>query len=99
MFERYFNSFNTRFDDRGSRTAANESACAFSAANSDSRRENYIILLSLDTVLAVSIFAALRLIVIRLISLVSVIVVSVVSIIGVLVGSTASARPRLASVN
>ena len=58
MFERYFNSFNTRFDDRGSRTAANESACAFSAANSDSRRENSIILLSLDTVLAVSIFAA-----------------------------------------
>lgn len=55
MFERYFNSFNTRFDDRGSRTAANESACAFSAANSDSRRENSIILLSLDTVLAVSI--------------------------------------------
>lgn len=96
MFERYFNSFNTRFDDRGSRTAANESACAFSAANSDSRRENSIILLSLDTVLAVSIFAALRLIVIRLISLVSVIVVS---IIGVLVGSTASTRPRLASAN
>ena len=92
MFERYFNSFNTRFDDRGSRTAANESACA----NSDSRRENSIILLSLDTVLAVSIFAALRLIVIRLISLVSVIVVS---IIGILVGSTASARPRLASAN
>ncbi|MGI6027612.1 MAG: hypothetical protein ACOX7G_11670 [Candidatus Scatomorpha sp.] len=96
MFERYFNSFNTRFDDRGSRTAANESACAFSAANSDSRRENSIILLSLDTVLAVSIFAALRLIAIRLISLVSVIVVS---IIGVLVGSTASTRPRLASAN
>lgn len=96
MFERYFNSFNTRFDDRGSRTAANESPCAFSAANSDSRRENSIILLSLDTVLAVSIFAALRLIVIRLISLVSVIVVS---IIGVLVGSTASTRPRLASAN
>ena len=99
MFERYFNSFNTRFDDRGSRTAANESACAFSRPNFENSRENSIILLSLDTVLAVSIFAALRLIVIRLISLVSVIVVSVVSIIGVLVGSTASARPRLASAN
>ena len=94
MFERYFNSFNTRFDDRGSRTAANESACAFSAANSADSRENSIILLSLDTVLAVSIFAALRLIVIRLVSLISVIVVS---IIGVLVGGTASKRPRLAS--
>ena len=81
MFERYFNSFNTRFDDRGSRTAADS-------------RENSIILLSLDTVLAVSIFAALRLIVIRLVSLISVIVVS---IIGVLVGGTASKRPRLAS--
>ena len=78
MFERYFNSFNTRFDDRGSRTAANESACAFSAANSDSRRENSIILLSLDTVLAVSIFAALRLIIIRLIS---VLVISVLVLI------------------
>lgn len=96
MFERHFNSFNTRFDDRGSRTAANESACAFSRPNSENSRENSIILLSLDTVLAVSIFAALRLIVIRLISLVSVIVVS---LIGILVGSTASARPRLASAN
>lgn len=55
MFERHFNSFNTRFDDRGSRTAANESACAFSRPNFENSRENSIILLSLDTVLAVSI--------------------------------------------
>lgn len=93
MFERHFNSFNTRFDDRGSRTAANESACAFSAANSDSRRENSIILLSLDTVLAVSIFAALRLIVIRLVSLISLISLIIVRII---IGAP-SQRPRLAA--
>ena len=81
MFERYFNSFNTRFDDRGSRTAANESACAFSAANSDSRRENSIIMLSLDTALAVSIFAALRLIIIRIARIAASIIVLVAAVV------------------
>lgn len=94
MSGRRFNSFNTRFDDRGSRTAAAESNCARFASGSADSRENSIILLSLDTVLAVSIFAALRLIVIRLVSLISVIVVSVI---GVLAGGAASKRPRLAS--
>ena len=80
MFERHFNRFDTRFDARGSRCADNACACADTADS--------ISLLSLDTVLAVSIFAVLRLIIIRLVSLISV---------GVIVGGTASKRPRLAS--
>ena len=61
MFARSFNSFNTR-TGRGCRSAANTCACANSA--------NYIRLICLDTALAVSIFAALRLVAIRLVRLI-----------------------------
>lgn len=79
MFERYFDRFNTR-NDRGSRRAVNTCACTETA--------NDICLCCLDTALAVSIFAALRLIVIRLIGLV---------ISGVIVPGAVLMRPPLAS--
>ena len=96
MFERNFNRFFNSFTTRGCYAEGTFRASERTSCDNTARCENTVNLLSLGTVLAVSIFAALRLIVIRLISLVSVIVVS---IIGILVGSTASARPRLASAN
>lgn len=65
MFERFFNSFNTR----GSRASVCESASA-SASCASYNKDNSALLLSLDTVFAVSIFAALNLIIIRLISVI-----------------------------
>ena len=81
MFERYFDRFNTR-NDRGSRRAVNTCACTETA--------NDICLCCLDTALAVSIFAALRLIVIRLASLI---------IAGVVVPADRVRRPDLVSAN
>lgn len=80
MFERSFASANNRCFGRGSRRMANTCACAHANHN--------ICLLSLDIALAVSIFAALRLIVIRLIGLV---------ISGVIVPGAVLMRPPLAS--
>lgn len=65
MFERFFNSFNTR----GSRANANESASASSSCTQYAKA-NTALLLTMDTALAVSIFAALNLIIIRLISVI-----------------------------
>ena len=63
MFERFVNRSNTASD---SCAAANESACASSA-----RAMNHCaLLLTMDTALAVSIFAALELIIIRLCSII-----------------------------
>ena len=82
MFDRFFNRFDTR-SSRGFHAVANEAAReSFRSAASAARAENMNSLLSLDTVLAVSIFAVLRLIIIRLIG-----------VILVLIGSTAHERP------
>ena len=93
MFERYFDRFSNSFATRGSRTAANGHACAHAFSDASDRRENMNSLLSLDTALAVSIFAVLRLLVIRL----SLVIVSVISVIGVIIGRTTNKRPCLAS--
>ena len=77
MFKSFCNRFNTSMS-RG---------CAF-AANSSARTENMNSLLSMDTVIAVSIFAALRLI-ISLIGL-------IIRVIGVIIGNLISLRPDLA---
>lgn len=77
MFKSFCNRFNTSMS-RG---------CAF-AANSSARTENMNSLLSMDTVIAVSIFAALRLI-ISLIGL-------IIRVIGVIIGNSISLRPDLA---
>ena len=77
MFKSFCNRFNTSMS-RG---------CAF-AANSSARTENMNSLLSMDTVIAVSIFAALRLI-ISLIGL-------IIRVIGVIIGNLISAQPDLA---
>lgn len=61
MFERFTNRFNTC----GSRANANESASCASY-----NKDNSALLLSLDTVFAVSIFAVLNLIIIRLLSVI-----------------------------
>ena len=92
MFGRFFDSFNTRFATRGSRSAVNGHARMYSCSDCASA-ENMNSLLNLDTVLAVSIFAALRLIVIRLVSLISLISLIIVRII---IGAP-SQRPRLAA--
>lgn len=82
MFDRFFNRFDTR-SSRGFHAVANEAAReSFRSAASAARAENMNSLLSLDTVLAVSIFAVLRLIIIRLIG-----------VILVLIGSAAHERP------
>ena len=84
MFDRFFNRFDTR-SSRGFHAVANEAAReSFRSAASAcaAQSENMNSLLSLDTVLAVSIFAVLRLIIIRLIG-----------VILVLIGSTAHERP------
>lgn len=77
MFKSFCNRFNTSMS-RG---------CAF-AANSSARTENMNSLLSMDTVIAVSIFAALRLI-ISLIGL-------IIRVIGVIIGNLIPAQPDLA---
>ena len=92
MFGRFFDSFNTRFATRGSRSAVNGHARMYSCSDC-ACAENMNSLLNLDTVLAVSIFAALRLIVIRLVSLISLIGLIIVRII---IGAP-SQRPRLAA--
>ena len=82
MFDRFFNRFDTR-SSRGFHAVANEAAReSFRSAASAARAENMSSLLSMDTVLAVSIFAVLRLIIIRLIG-----------VILVLTGSVAHERP------
>ena len=80
MFKSFCNRFNTSMS-RG---------CAF-AANSSARTENMNSLLSMDTVIAVSIFAALRLI-ISLIGL-------IIRVIGVIIGNLIPAQPDLAPAN
>lgn len=92
MFGRFFDSFNTRFATRGSRSAVNGHA-RMSSCSDCACAENMNSLLNLDTVIAVSIFAALRLIVIRLVSLISLIGLIIVRII---IGAP-SQRPRLAA--
>lgn len=92
MFGRFFDSFNTRFATRGSRSAVNGHARMYSCSDC-ACTENMNSLLNLDTVIAVSIFAALRLIVIRLVSLISLISLIIVRII---IGAP-SQRPRLAA--
>ena len=92
MFGRFFDSFNTRFATRGSRSAVNGHARMYSCSDC-ACGENMNGLLSMDTALAVSIFAALRLIVIRLVSLISLISLIIVRII---IGAP-SQRPRLAA--
>ena len=77
MFKSFCNRFNTSMS-RG---------CAF-AANSSARTENMNSLLSMDTVIAVSIFAALRLI-INLSGL-------IIRVIGVIIGNSRPPRPDLA---
>lgn len=89
MFERYFNRCNTH--DRGSRSAAAESARAASFCDSSANNENMTGLLILGTALAVSIFVALSLIVIRLVSLI------LAGIAVLLLGSTVFKRPCLVS--
>ena len=88
MTGRRFNSYFNRFNARGSRFAVNESAMS-NFSGSFARTENMASLLSMDTALAVSIFAALRLIIIRLVSL-------IVGIIVVLADGGAPKRPALA---
>ena len=92
MFGRFFDSFNTRFATRGSRSAVYGHARMYSCSDC-ACAENMNSLLNLDTVIAVSIFAALRLIVIRLVSLISLIGLIIVRII---IGAP-SQRPRLAA--
>ena len=92
MFGRFFDSFNTRFATRCSRSAVNGHARMYSCSDC-ACAENMNSLLNLDTVIAVSIFAALRLIVIRLVSLISLISLIIVRII---IGAP-SQRPRLAA--
>ena len=92
MFGRFFDSFNTRFATRGSRSAVNGHARMYSCSDC-ACAENMNSLLNLGTVISVSIFAALRLIVIRLVSLISLIGLIIVRII---IGAP-SQRPRLAA--
>lgn len=93
MFDRHFERTFNSFDARGSHCADFAPACAHSFSDDSARRDNTACLLSLDTALAVSIFAALRLIVIRLVSLISLIGLIIVRII---IGAP-SQRPRLAA--
>ena len=70
MTGRRFNRFSNSFTSRGSRFAASFGACN----NGESENFSTVSLLSLDTALAVSIFAALRLIVIRLVGVILVLI-------------------------
>ena len=98
MFFHFDRSFNSHCN-RGSHSAVNSPARTTANGGSCERCANMISLLSLDTALAVSIFVALRLIVIRLVSLISLVVVSIISIIRVIIGFTPPKRPVLASAN
>lgn len=67
MFERFANRFNTC----GSCAAANESVSASSSCGrANSQRVNTALLLTVDNAFALSIFAALRLIIIRLLGVI-----------------------------
>ena len=74
------NRFENRTDDCRSCAAANESFCARSSRPAD----NSALMLTLDTAFAVSIFAVLRLIIIR-----------IISVIVILSGSLYPARPDM----
>ena len=89
MFGRFFDSFNTRFATRGSRSAVNGHARMYSCSDC-ACAENMNSLLNLDTVIAVSIFAALRLIIIRLVSL----IVGIIAVVPADIGTLK--RPALA---
>ena len=90
MFDRHFERTFNSFDARGSHCADFAPACAHSFSDDSARRDNTACLLSLDTALAVSIFAALRLIIIRLVSFIAGIIAVVPADIGTL------KRPALA---
>ena len=77
MTERRFNRFFDTCTSRGSRFAATSCACNESACENN----NSISLLSLDTALAVSIFAALRLIIIRIARIAASIIVLVAAVV------------------
>ena len=99
MFERNFNRFFNSFTTRGCYAEGTFRASERTSCDNTARCENTVNLLSLGTVLAVSIFVALRLIVICLVSLISLVVVSIISIIRVIIGFTPPKRPVLASAN
>ena len=80
MFGRFFDSFNTRFATRGSRSAVNGHARMYSCSDC-ACAENMNSLLNLDTVIAVSIFAALRLIIIRIARIAASIIVLVAAVV------------------
>ena len=66
MFERFANCFNTC----GSYAAANESVSASSSCDCAAQRVNTALLLIVDNAFALSIFAVLRLIIIRLLGVI-----------------------------
>ena len=66
MFERFANCFNTC----GSYAAANESVSASSSCDCAAQRVNTALLLTVDNAFALSIFAILRLLVIRLLGVI-----------------------------
>lgn len=66
MFDRFANQFHTC----GSCAAANESVSASSCARANSQRVNTALLLTVDNAFALSIFAVLRLIIIRLLGVI-----------------------------
>lgn len=80
MFGRFFDSFNTRFATRGSRSAVNGHARMYSCSDC-ACAENMNSLLNLGTVIAVSIFAALRLIIIRIARIAASIIVLVAAVV------------------
>ena len=80
MFGRFFDSFKTRFATRGSRSAVNGHARMYSCSDC-ACAENMNSLLNLDTVIAVSIFAALRLIIIRIARIAASIIVLVAAVV------------------
>ena len=95
MFGRFFDSFNTRFATRGSRSAVNGHARMYSCSDC-ACAENMNSLLNLDTVIAVSIFAALRLRGIRRVSRIRLISLISLIIVRIIIGAP-SQRPRLAA--
>lgn len=101
MFERSFNRFFNNFSTRGFCAEGNFRASESAYCDHSARRENNkntVNLLSLGTVIAVSIFVALRLIVIRLVSLISLVIVGIIDIIRVIIiGLTPPERPALVS--
>ncbi len=81
MFDRHFERTFNSFDARGSHCADFAPACAHSFSDDSARRDNTACLLSLDTALAVSIFAALRLIIIRIARIAASIIVLVAAVV------------------